>query len=69
MERAAIILKQEALRERAAYDANETYNGYNTHTRRGLNRTVAVMPFLGTDMGAGHSKLGNRFVYVNIINM
>lgn len=26
-----------------------------------LNRTVAVMPFLGSDMGAGHSKLSNRF--------
>jgi hypothetical protein len=25
-----------------------------------LNRTVAVMPFLGADMGAGHSKLTNR---------
>ena len=23
-----------------------------------LNRTVAIMPFLGSDMGAGHSKLG-----------
>ena len=26
-----------------------------------LNRTVAVMPFLASDMGAGHSKLGNRY--------
>jgi hypothetical protein len=26
-----------------------------------LNRTLAVMPFLGSDMGAGHSKLTNRF--------
>ena len=26
-----------------------------------LNRTVAVMPFLGSDMGAGHSNLGNRY--------
>ena len=25
-----------------------------------LNRTIAVMPFLGSDMGAGHSKLNNR---------
>ena len=30
----------------------------------GLNKTVAVMPFLGSDMGAGHSNLGNRFVYL-----
>ena len=26
-----------------------------------LNRTLAVMPFLGSDMGAGHSKLTSRF--------
>ena len=25
-----------------------------------LNRTVAIMPFLGSENGAGHSKLGNR---------
>lgn len=28
-------------------------------------RTVAVMPFLGGAMGAGHSELGNRFVYLH----
>lgn len=27
-------------------------------------RTVVVMPFLGGAMGAGHSKLGNRFEYL-----
>ena len=26
-----------------------------------LNRTVAIMPFLASDMGAGHSKITNRF--------
>jgi hypothetical protein len=26
-----------------------------------LNRTLAVMPFLGSDMGAGHSRLNNRY--------
>lgn len=26
--------------------------------------TVAVMPFLGGAMGAGHSELGNRFHYL-----
>lgn len=31
-----------------------------------LNRTVAIMPFLGGDMGAGHSKLGNRLVHITI---
>lgn len=29
-----------------------------------LNRTVVIMPFLGVDNGAGHSKLSNRFQYV-----
>jgi hypothetical protein len=28
------------------------------------NRTVAIMPFLGGAMGAGHSELGNRFEYL-----
>lgn len=29
-----------------------------------LNRTVAIMPFLGSDNGAGHSLLNNRKVYL-----
>lgn len=29
-----------------------------------MNRTVIVMPFLGSDMGAGHSKLNNRLEYL-----
>jgi hypothetical protein len=29
-----------------------------------VNRTVAIMPFLGSENGAGHSKLGNRLVYL-----
>lgn len=29
-----------------------------------VNRTVVVMPFLGSDMGAGHSKLENRYQYL-----
>lgn len=29
-----------------------------------LHRTVIVMPFLGSDMGAGHSKLANRQAYL-----
>jgi hypothetical protein len=28
------------------------------------NETVVIMPFLGGAMGAGHSKLGNRFEYL-----
>lgn len=30
-----------------------------------LNRTVAIMPFLGSENGAGHSKLGNRLQYLH----
>ena len=30
-----------------------------------LNKTVAVMPFLGSDMGSGHSNLGNRYKYLH----
>jgi hypothetical protein len=29
------------------------------------NRTVVVMPFLASDMGAGHSKLSNRLQYLS----
>lgn len=28
------------------------------------NRTVAIMPFLGGAMGAGHSELANRYIYL-----
>jgi hypothetical protein len=37
------------------------------HIERGvpeLNRTVVVMPFLGTGMGSGHSVLANRYEYL-----
>ncbi len=30
-----------------------------------FNRTVVIMPFLGSDMGAGHSKLSNRLQYLS----
>ena len=29
-------------------------------------KTVAVMPFLGVDMGAGHSVLSNRYEYLKV---
>ena len=29
-----------------------------------LNRTIAIMPWLGGEMGAGHSNLNNRYVYL-----
>lgn len=34
-------------------------------TRPEFNRTVVIMPFLGMDMGAGHSELSNRFHYLS----
>jgi hypothetical protein len=38
---------------------------FDEETTEFLNRTVAVMPFLGTDMGSGHSDLGNRYRYLH----
>ena len=32
--------------------------------QRYVNRTVVVMPFLGSENGAGHSKLRNRLLYL-----
>jgi hypothetical protein len=52
-------LKELALAEAA----RRKQPGYQ-YEHPGLNRTVVIMPFLGSDMGAGHSKLGNRFVYL-----
>ena len=57
--RAVQLLKELALRKQAEREQP----GYR-YEHRGLNSTVVVMPFLGSDMGAGHSKLGNRFVYL-----
>jgi hypothetical protein len=56
--RAVVYLKERALRLRAP-----GMPGLQLHPE--LNRTVVVMPFLGSDMGAGHSKLGNRLVYLS----
>lgn len=36
----------------------------NIRYSKEAQRTVVVMPFLGGAMGAGHSELGNRFVYL-----
>jgi hypothetical protein len=32
---------------------------------RAFNRTIVIMPYLGVDRGAGHSKLYNRQIYLN----
>ena len=49
IERAVELLKERALKLR--------HSGLPLPVME-LNRTVAIMPFLGSDMGAGHSKLG-----------
>lgn len=53
--KATALLKERALRSRAA--------GTPFASPR-LNRTLAIMPFLGSDNGAGHSLLGNRKIYL-----
>ena len=57
--RAVKLLKELALQK----EEERKKAGYR-FDHPGLNRTVVIMPFLGSDMGAGHSKLGNRFVYL-----
>lgn len=52
----AKILKQRALRLQKLTMPKKSLH---------LNRTVVIMPFLGGDMGAGHSKLSNRFQYLS----
>jgi hypothetical protein len=37
----------------------------STSISRDQNRTLVMMPFLGTGMGSGHSVLANRFVYLH----
>ena len=66
-----VLLKKRALQLAAAKngadDARATATGSTTKTlttQQKLNRTIAIMPFLGYEMGAGHSNLGNRFVYL-----
>ena len=68
-------LKKRAVQQRNLYDplllspatlAKKGARLTETHrqTLSKQNRTVTIMPFLGYEMGAGHSNLGNRFVYV-----
>ena len=52
------------MKDLAKASAREREQPRYTFEHRGLNKTVVVMPFLGSDMGAGHSNLGNRFVYL-----
>lgn len=53
--KSALLLRERALRLRSP-DVPIRYEKFN--------RTVVIMPFLGTDMGAGHSKLSNRYQYL-----
>ena len=38
---------------------------YSSKLESLLNETVVIMPFLGSDMGAGHSDLSNRYKYLH----
>lgn len=60
------VLKQRAQGAAAARKANDTDNGFGAEGEVALllSRTVAFMPFLGSDMGAGHSDLSNRYLYL-----
>ena len=44
---------------------NPRKTGQNLTYSDEARRTVVIMPFLGGAMGAGHSELGNRFVYLH----
>lgn len=44
---------------------NPRKTGQNLTYSEEAKRTVVIMPFLGGAMGAGHSELGNRFVYLH----
>ena len=55
VQKSAEMLRKYALRIRASGAPPEDSR---------LAKTVVIMPFLGTDMGAGHSKLSNRFQYL-----
>lgn len=58
---ASVVASAKMLRERALIlrgpDIPMEHPAYN--------RTVVIMPFLGSDMGAGHSKLSNRLQYLS----
>lgn len=51
--------------KRALSYINHT-NGYNGNIDHRSTQTIAIMPFLGLNMGAGHSVLENRFVYLKL---
>eukprot|EP01040_Poterioochromonas_malhamensis_P011509 gene11509-12548_t len=54
--KASELIKAQALR----YRDSSIPPGHSAY-----NRTVVIMPYLGVDKGAGHSKLYNRQVYLN----
>jgi len=59
----SVLESTKLLQERAAImrGVNNTTSIETPLMAPEMNRTVVIMPFLGADMGAGHSKLGNRF--------
>eukprot|EP01041_Mallomonas_annulata_P015699 gene15699-33159_t len=59
------ILEQKALEseKRSHIIYKSKYRNLDNVTNPAL-RTVVIMPFLSTDMGAGHSNIGNRLVYL-----
>lgn len=58
----AIMDSVEILKSRAMF-LKELNISHELHEE--FSRTVVVMPFLGSDMGAGHSQLGNRLAYLS----
>ncbi len=59
-----IVQAVNLLKDLAEANARERARPGYKFEHEGLRKTVVVMPFLGSDMGAGHSNLGNRFVYL-----
>ncbi len=67
--RSAEIVKSRTLKLRAL-DQQQQQQQHVSHPSsvlytHELNRTVVIMPFLLSDMGAGHSNLLNRMAYLN----
>jgi hypothetical protein len=55
----------EVMRQVTSYVKHQTMQNSNNSKLSLMDRTLVVMPFLGTGMGAGHSILENRFAYLH----
>lgn len=60
-----VIATGKLLKTRALEIRNAKNTMIESPDEKDLNRTVAVMPFLGADMGSGHSVLSNRYHYLH----